>query len=271
MDDARRSMIRELRLLRGGRGISRKVDRCHALLSELATTAPELLQRITQTLEAMPRNRETLALVNAYAYEVTNRDPGTLTERRRNFGALHGYRDPETVETWENRAIEALLDSLLSGQKPEDPLNDHAIMVLWQFDNQRRLDGYFEYAGWKDKAGVYRRRDVVQRQFSLETEKRYVGLTLIYQPKALAVNAKGVLLNAVCPIGTGIVSGYGARAQDVSVLLTAAERTSAQVELQPPHQGDDLGEVRWISTTFSTPSPSEYFALVLMMSQPATP
>lgn len=112
-------MIRELRLLRGHRGMLGKTKSCTTLLQalQLDHDPTELHERIIKALRSMGSRREVQALVNAYAFDIVDpsRQQLTLDGRRGLFGA---EQDPpvyaDTVENWENRAIEELLARLLS-------------------------------------------------------------------------------------------------------------------------------------------------------------
>lgn len=123
-DGQRKQFVRELRMLRGGRGlVAGRTASCQQLCAHLGIEPAELYRRIVSTLTVMGAAPQVQALRNAYGLEL--RDPGKLADRRLAFGLEHDGRLPETIESWENRAIEELLELLL-----EPPAQAKGIIVV---------------------------------------------------------------------------------------------------------------------------------------------
>lgn len=104
------SLREELSSLRSGRGATvTKLKNCPLLLTVLGTEEPtEALRRLTDAVKALGEHPHALALRNAFALDMSN--PGTLTERRGNYGAaLPTFKAPDTIKGWEDQMIHELV------------------------------------------------------------------------------------------------------------------------------------------------------------------
>jgi hypothetical protein len=126
-DDDTRTLVTELRGLRGRRGMrpGRAATECPGLVAKLGIQPDELHTKIVTTLRGMGEGRDVRALINAYGFDMV--DPGETTkERRISFAASLDGQSPDTVETWENRAIDSLLAKLV---QPQTPTEVHSLFV----------------------------------------------------------------------------------------------------------------------------------------------
>lgn len=112
--------IRELKLLRSRTGLrAGRTVQCETLLAELGIDSAELHRRIVAELRDMGEGRDARALRWAYGFDL--KDPGvSLEQRRRAFASEFDNQATDTVEVWENRAIEELLLRLMA--KTDTPL-----------------------------------------------------------------------------------------------------------------------------------------------------
>lgn len=165
MQQSRDSELRaNLMYLRKGVGISAaRLRQTRTVLETLGLLEqPQLAQqKIASILEEMGLERQDVrALANAYG--LINAPAATLGTRRERFASESGIRSTDTVENWENRALDELALRLTVAPVPEDFATRNAYML-------RRLD--MEQIVDRGFSKVVMKRDVVALRDGLDTFK----------------------------------------------------------------------------------------------------
>lgn len=257
-DGNRQAFIRELRLLRGGSGLrAGRVTRCNALLQALDYTPEELHQRIVAELRAMQKNRDTRALINAYG--IGHHDPGILTDRRSNFGVDNGERGPETVETWENAAIEELLTRLLREHNSSKPLDVYELHVTYYLDAlldpKLRVIQVLTTAGWVDEL---KRTQSLGLGVGVGNPDYYVGNAVYYEvelPAGATDTPTKLDLSVFISTPHPIERAYGVSAASLNDAMVAH-----RFRIEPAVVGDN--EAQMVQADFDSPLPGRVCGLL---------
>lgn len=142
------ALVRTLRSLRRGRGLTLGRLKATPLLLEALETSDVgvAMEILLDAIDKLGADVQAQALRNAYALGMT--DPQNLTTRRRTFAAKNN-RDPDTIESYENKMIDELAARI--GSKP--PEEDTTLTIAAVYKNETfdslwtRLDPDLETAG----------------------------------------------------------------------------------------------------------------------------
>jgi hypothetical protein len=137
-DDPR---IKDLRSLRGQRGLTlAKVEKCASLMEELGVGAIDMETAIGQELQRMSNRLDVEAL--RYAYAIRDEHGATLKSRRASFKETLSKDSPssdDTIEEWENDAIDELLKRLIARKHRPLPSAHYIIVMTAVFNEDQNL------------------------------------------------------------------------------------------------------------------------------------
>jgi hypothetical protein len=142
----------ELRSLRRGVGLTlAKLGGSPAILAALGTNDPrEAHRRLVAAVDQLGGRIQVQALRNAYA--IGMRDPRNLTVRRGDFSQFNN-RHADTIEAYENEAIDELAAALQYAQPVEEP----DVLAFWV-----RYNGHFPMPLYMVQLPGTRRPDKLQ-------------------------------------------------------------------------------------------------------------
>lgn len=124
----RHALVKELKSLRTGRGLTRQaLSRQPTLLAALGHQSLEdSYELLVRLLEKLGESEAAGALRNAYGLGMAN--PGVLTARRADLSTSSG-RDPKTLAGYENQMIEELATGLLAREPDAEPAAGSHVIV----------------------------------------------------------------------------------------------------------------------------------------------
>lgn len=201
-------LLTELKKLRQRRGlVPGRASDAQAWRNLLGVEGDELELRIRAAIQEMGRSREVLALRAAFGLEF--RDKSTLLDRRVAFSESHETKpSTETVQEWEDKALEELKARLLSTPSLQSsrfrPSRDSVLQSQHynlQLDRNHRVIGFVCTEFWKPTADAVDTQRVITglkrpdressgRDLFVWKSDRHLPLSLTFELRGLGVTVE---------------------------------------------------------------------------------